>query len=185
MEGLQFSKFTILNKFKFGAKYYIKMGLKIRKANQTDMNSVLKLIKELAAFENEPDAVEITVEDLISDGFGEHPAFQVFLGELDNEIVGLALFYPRYSTWKGNAIHLEDLIVQEKHRGKGVGKALYTAVLKYAHDLGVKRVAWEVLDWNKPAIDFYENTGAAILEGWRVVHMNEEGLKNFIKISQG
>jgi GNAT superfamily N-acetyltransferase len=157
------------------------MGFKIRKAVPEDMPSVLQLIQELADFENEPDAVEISVEDLVQDGFGENPAFEVFVAELESEIVGLALFYKRYSTWKGNAIHLEDLIVREKHRGKGIGKALYTNVLKHAYDLGYKRVAWEVLDWNTPAIDFYKSTGAGILEGWRVVHMKENELKNFIE----
>jgi len=93
------------------------------------------------------------------------------------------VFYHRYSTWKGNSIHLEDLIVKNKHRSKGIGKKLYTSVLKYAYDLGLKRVSWEVLDWNKPAIDFYETTGAGILEDWRVVHMNEKALKNFIENS--
>jgi GNAT superfamily N-acetyltransferase len=157
------------------------MSLQIRKGTQNDMPSVLQLIQELADFENESDAVEISVNDLLQDGFGEKPAFEVHVAELDGEIVGLALFYQRYSTWKGKAIHLEDLIVRENYRGKGIGKALYTSVLKYAYDLGLKRVAWEVLDWNTPAIDFYESTGAEILEGWRVVHMNENGLKNFME----
>ncbi len=157
------------------------MSLQIRKGTPADMPSVLQLIQELADFENEPDAVDISVEDLLKDGFGEKPAFEVHVAELNDEIVGLALFYQRYSTWKGKAIHLEDLIVRENCRGKGVGKALYTSVLKHAYDLGLKRVAWEVLDWNTPAIDFYESTGAAILEGWRVVHMKENGLKFFIE----
>lgn len=157
------------------------MSLQIRKGTPADMPSVLQLIQELADFENEPDAVEILVEDLLQDGFGKNPAFEVHVAELNEEIVGLALFYQRYSTWKGKAIHLEDLIVRENHRGKGVGKALYISVLKHAFDLGLKRVAWEVLDWNTPAIDFYESTGAAILEGWRVVHMKENELKHFIE----
>jgi len=157
------------------------MNLKLRRANQTDMGSVLKLIKELALFEKEPEAVEITETTLIEDGFGKDPKFQVFVAELDNEIVGMSLFYERYSTWKGKALHLEDLIIQEKHRGKGIGNALYTKVLKYANDHGYKRVAWEVLDWNKVAIDYYESTGAVVFDEWRVAQINEKALESFVK----
>ncbi|MDH3321701.1 MAG: GNAT family N-acetyltransferase [Flavobacteriaceae bacterium] len=157
------------------------MKLKFRTANKSDMGSVLGLIKELAAFEKEPDAVEVTENNLIEDGFGENPSFKVFLAELDNDIVGMALFYQRYSTWKGKSIHLEDLIVQKKHRGKGIGNALYTMVLKYAHDNNFKRVAWEVLDWNTVAIDFYKSTGATVFDEWRVAQMNEQALNRFVK----
>ena len=93
----------------------------------------------------------------------------------------MALFYERYSTWKGKAIHLEDFIVTASKRKLGVGKALYTKLMQYAFDHQYKRVAWEVLDCNKNAIDFYESTGAKILEGWQVVHMTEENLEKFIK----
>ena len=157
------------------------MNLKLRSADRTDMGSVLKLIKELALFEKEPEAVEITERTLIEDGFGKDPKFQVFIAELDNEIVGMSLFYERYSTWKGKALHLEDLIIQEKHRGKGIGNALYTKVLKYANDHGFKRVAWEVLDWNKVAIDYYESTGAVVFDEWRVAQINEKALESFVK----
>jgi len=95
----------------------------------------------------------------------------------------MALFYERYSTWKGKALHLEDLIVREMHRGKGIGNALYTKVLKYAIDHGFKRVAWEVLDWNKVAIDYYESTGAVVFDEWRVAQINEKALESFVKNS--
>lgn len=157
------------------------MNLKLRNAKSTDMKSVLLLIKELAAFENEPHEVTITEDILIQDGFGENPNFQVFVAELDGEIVGMSLFYERYSTWKGKALHLEDLIVQQKHRGKGIGNALYSRVLKYAYDHGFKRVAWEVLDWNKVAIDYYVSTGAKVFDEWRVAQINEKALENFVK----
>lgn len=156
------------------------MGLIIRKGTQSDMGSVLKLIKELASFENEANAVELTEKDLLHDGFGENPAFKVFVAESENEIVGIALFYERYSTWKGKAIHLEDLVVQEKHRAKGVGKLLYSKVMEYAFKNNYKRVAWEVLDWNKPAIEFYESTGAKVLYDWNVVQMEEKSLEIFV-----
>jgi GNAT superfamily N-acetyltransferase len=157
------------------------MSVTIRNAVVEDMQSVLGLITELAVFENEPNAVDVTVEDLIVDGFSEKPKFKIFVAEENKIIIGIAFIYERYSTWKGRAIHLEDLIVTQSKRKLGVGKALYTAVLNYAHGLGVKRVAWEVLDWNKNAIDFYESTGAKLLKGWSVVHMDEDNLQKFVK----
>lgn len=153
----------------------------IRVANPSDMPSVLRLIKELAKFENEAEAVEVTVEILISSGFKNKPAFKVYVAEREERIVGMALFYERYSTWKGKAIHMEDLIVEEEFRGNGIGNALYTEVLKYAYKNNFKRVAWEVLDWNTPAIDFYKSTGAKLLKEWRVVHMDEKSLSHFIQ----
>lgn len=157
------------------------MSFIIRFAEPKDMPSVHDLIMELAIFEKEPDAVEVTVSDLIEDGFGNHPKFKTLIAEEDQKIVGMALFYERFSTWKGKAIHLEDLIVTQSKRGLGIGKALYTSLMNYADQYNYKRVAWEVLDWNQGAIDFYESTGAQILEGWRVVHMTENNLKAFVK----
>ena len=138
------------------------MTFKIRKATSTDMPQVLDLITELAVFENEPDAVEITVSDLENDGFGEHPVFQCFVAEVNGRVEGIALVYGRYSTWKGKILHLEDLIVSQKMRGSGLGTALLDQVVRYGNDLGVKRISWEVLDWNEPAIEFYEKKGAEI-----------------------
>ncbi|MBT8262058.1 MAG: GNAT family N-acetyltransferase [Bacteroidia bacterium] len=157
------------------------MELLIRNAIKEDMSSVLKLIVELAVFEKEPDAVEISEEDLIVAGFGDDKQFDCFVAEADGEIVGMALVYFRFSTWKGRTVHLEDLVVKEKMRGKGVGKALYRRVMEYAAEQGVKRVNWVVLDWNKPAIDFYEQTGATILSSWWQVEMEELALKKFIE----
>jgi GNAT superfamily N-acetyltransferase len=156
------------------------MNFTIRKATKEDMPQVLALINQLAHFEKEPDAVIVTVEDLQKDGFGEHPAFFCFVAELNSKIEGIALGYNRYSTWKGKAIHLEDLIVNESMRGTGLGTALLDEIIKYGHELGVKRINWEVLDWNQPAITFYEQKGAMIKEEWRVVHMDEQGIINYI-----
>lgn len=155
----------------------------VRESIQQDMPQVLELIKELAIFEKEPEAVEVTVEDLEREGFGQNPLFNCFVAELNSEIVGAALVYFRFSTWKGRTLHLEDLIVKEAQRGNGIGEALYKQVMKFAFDRGLKRVAWDVLDWNTGAIRFYERSGAKILKEWRVVHMDERGLKNFIKKS--
>src|SRR5690606_3055102 len=152
----------------------------VREAIKNDMPQVLELIKELAIFENEPNAVEVTVTDLEKEGFGENPLFTCFVAVLDDEIVGAALVYFRFSTWKGRTLHLEDLIVKEAHRSKGIGEALYKQVMKFAYERGLKRVAWDVLDWNKGAIKFYERSGANIVKDWRVVHMDEKSLKNYI-----
>jgi len=156
------------------------MDFNIRKGKKPDMPQVLKLIQELASFEKEPNAVLVTVNDLFNDGFKKQPLFKTYVAELNNEIVGMALFYPRYSTWKGPTIHLEDLIVKHDKRGLGIGKALYTKVMNYAYKKKVRRVEWVVLDWNQPAIDFYKNTGATVLEDWCTAQMDEQALKNYI-----
>lgn len=160
---------------------FIKMDFIVRKGEEKDMQSVFDLITELAVFEKEPDAVDISVTDLINDGFSENPKFKIFVAEQENQIIGIALFYERYSTWKGRTIHLEDLIVTKKKQKIGAGKALYTAVLKYAFDHNYNRVAWEVIDWNQNAIDFYKSTGATYLNDWSVVQMNKENLVKFIQ----
>jgi RimJ/RimL family protein N-acetyltransferase len=159
------------------------MDIIIRKAISQDMWQVLDLIKELAIFEKEPDAVEVTVADLQREGFGEQPLFSCFIAEVATEIVGAAIVYFRFSTWKGRTIHLEDLIVKEAMRGQGVGTALYAKVMKYGFDLGVKRIEWNVLDWNEGAIKFYERSGARVLDDWAVVQMDEQGIKNYINNS--
>ncbi|WP_405608873.1 GNAT family N-acetyltransferase [Polaribacter sp. Asnod1-A03] len=157
------------------------MDFIVRLGEKKDMQSVFDLITELAVFEKEPDAVEITVEDLERDGFSKNPKFKVFVAEQANNIIGIALFYERFSTWKGRTIHLEDLIVTKEKQKIGAGKALYTAVLKYAHENNYNRVAWEVIDWNTNAIDFYKSTGANYLNDWSVVQMDKEGLAKFIE----
>lgn len=160
--------------------------MNIRKGNPEDMQSVLGLIQELAIFENEPEAVVITVDDLVRDGFGEKPLFHVFVAEIEDElsnkeIVGIALYYYRYSTWKGKTIHLEDLVVKEKMRDTGLGSALYSEIMKQGKRDNVRRIDWNVLAWNTPAVKFYENSGAKILEDWQVVQMDEAGINSFLE----
>ena len=152
----------------------------IRKGTPTDMPAVLNLIKELAIFEKEPNAVVINVDDLLRDGFGESPLFHTFVAEVDNQIIGTALYYYRYSTWKGRTIHLEDLIVKEDKRGSGAGFALYSEVIRQGKRDNVRRIEWNVLDWNTPAIEFYEKSGAKILNDWLVVQMDETAISNFL-----
>lgn len=144
------------------------------------MPAVMALIKELAAFERQPEAVEVEVEDLLKYGFGPGKRFHCFVGERTGSIEGMALVYPRFSTWKGPVIHLEDLIVTEKARGTGLGSALLEAVIRYSHAQGVRRVCWEVLDWNEAAIRFYESKGARVLRDWDLVHLDAAGIQQII-----
>ena len=155
--------------------------MNIRKARIEDMPRVLELIQELAVFEKQPDAVQVTVADLERDGFGANPLFQILAAEIEGTIPGIALFYNRYSTWKGKTIHLEDLIVSEKYRGSGIGMKLYQAVMEEAKKQNVRRVEWNVLDWNLPAISFYEKTGAVVFKDWLVAQMDEKGLTDFLE----
>ena len=154
----------------------------IRIATKNDMPSVLELIQELAIFEKEPEAVVVTAEDLVRDGFSENPLFECFVAEEKNEIIGMALYYYRFSTWKGKTIHLEDLIVKEDKRGTGAGFALYTEIIKKGKAENVRRIEWNVLDWNTPAIDFYKKSGANVLKDWCVVQMDEKGINQFLKL---
>lgn len=151
-----------------------------RLATKNDMPRVLELITELAIFENESNAVELTIADLQKDGFGNSPKFTCFVVEDNHNIQGMALVYKRYSTWKGEALHLEDLIVSQAYRNKGVGTQLLNTVVKYGKEKGVKRISWEVLDWNENAIQFYEKKGAKVLRDWDVVQLDKEGIANYL-----
>ena len=153
----------------------------IRKGELMDMTAVLELIQELAVFEIEPDAVVVTVNDLQRDGFGSNPLFYTFIAEVDQQIVGVALYYYRYSTWKGKTIHLEDLIVKEGRRGKGIGFALYAEIMAQGKRDGVRRIEWAVLNWNTPAINFYTKSGAKVYEDWRIAQMDENGIQEFLR----
>ena len=156
------------------------MNVNIRRAVKSDAASILFLIRELAIFENEPKAVIVTQAKIEKDGFGARPLFECFVAEVANQVVGMALYYPRYSTWKGPTFHLEDLIVTERMKGKGIGTLLYQAFLKHAHQEGVERVEWAVLDWNLTAIEFYKKSGASLLDDWRTVQMDKKSIDNYI-----
>ncbi|OEY72240.1 GNAT family N-acetyltransferase [Salegentibacter salarius] len=160
------------------------MEFKIRKARPEDMPAVLELIQELAEFEKEPDAVIISAEDLKRDGFGTNPAFTCFVAEAAGTIEGMALCYFRYSTWKGKTVHLEDLVVRESMRGKGLGNALYTRVIEFAKEQSVKRTEWVVLDWNTHARAFYSRSGATVFTDWCTVQMEENAMNKFLEKSR-
>ena len=152
----------------------------IRKAEISDMVSVLGLIRELAEFEREPKSVSINVDDLINDGFCNNPKFRCLVAEKNKKVVGMALFYGRYSTWKGKTLHLEDLIVKQKFRGQGIGKELYKKFIEIAQEEGVRRAEWVALDWNINAIEFYKNSGAKVLSDWKTIQIDEESIKNYL-----
>lgn len=153
----------------------------VRKGTKEDVVSILSLIQELAVFEKEPEAVIVTEADLLRDGFSENPLYYTFVAEENGEVIGMALYYYRYSTWKGKTIHLEDLVVRENKRGTGAGFALYKKIIEQGKLDNVKRIEWNVLDWNTNAINFYEKSGAKILDDWKVVQMDENGINEFIK----
>lgn len=158
------------------------MKLTIRLAQREDCADILKLIKELAVFERAPDEVILTEADLERHGFSEKPLFQCLVALVDGVIVGIALFYWRYSTWKGPTLHLEDLIVNESYTSKGIGSELYKEFVRYAYHQNVQRIEWAVLDWNKKAIDFYRKSGADVLADWRIVQMNKPQMRDYLKV---
>ena len=140
--------------------------IKIRPAIAQDMNAVLDLIKELALYEKAPEQVKNTVAQLRQDGYGTTPAFQCIVAEEKEKIIGFALYYFSYSTWRGQCIYLEDLCVTASHRQKGIGTKLFDEVLKIAKDKNMKRLEWQVLDWNTPAIEFYKKHKANLDAKW-------------------
>lgn len=156
----------------------------IRPGTPDDLPQALNLIKELAVYEREPDAVETAVEDMIRDGFGERPVFEFFVAEEGEIIIGLALYYYSYSTWKGRCLYLEDLIVTQSHRGRGVGRGLFDKVLEKAKEEDVHRVVWQVLDWNTPAIEFYKSLGAAMLPEWVTCRLVHDQIQEYRPVSE-
>jgi len=142
------------------------MKILIRKGIRKDLPSVLKLIKELADFENAKDQVTITLEDLEKDGFGEHPWYWFLVAEKDDEIVGLSFYWIRYSTWKGKFLFLEDFVIKQEYRRNGIGSKLFEETVKICKKLRLNGMVWQVLDWNNSAIKFYKKYNADISNDW-------------------
>lgn len=138
----------------------------IRAAVQADCPQMLELIRELAIYEKAPDELTVSLAEFEEAGFGEHPIWGAFVAEIDAEIIGISLYYVRYSTWKGRRLYLEDLIVTEKMRGLGVGKQLFERTLQYGQQSGYHGMVWQVLDWNASAIQFYERYKANFDSEW-------------------
>ncbi|HEU4719126.1 MAG TPA: GNAT family N-acetyltransferase [Bacteroidia bacterium] len=151
--------------------------INIRPAVAADMPAVLALIKELAEYERAPEEVTVTAEDLVRDGFGECPRFHCFVAEENKKVTGIALYYISYSTWKGSCLFLEDIVVTQSERRRGIGKMLFEEVIRAAKKMNAKRMSWQVLDWNEPAIKFYEKYNPEILREWLNFRLTEEKLK--------
>ena len=151
--------------------------LHIRPAEAADVGVILRLIRSLAEYEREPQAVTATEADLLRDGFGPRPLFHVVLAEWNGAPVGFAFYFFNYSTWQGKpGLYLEDLFVEPEYRGYGIGKALLVHLAQIAVTRGCGRFQWQVLDWNEPAIQFYEKVGAAVLREWLTVRIAGDAL---------
>ena len=153
------------------------MPLHIRPARPDDAETIHRFIFELATYEGAPDAVEVTPAELRIPLGSATPPFECLIAELDGRPVGFAIFFPNYSTWRGRrGIYLEDLFVSEAYRGRGIGSALLRHVAALARSRGCARVEWAVLDWNRPAIDFYCSLGAIPLDEWTVYRLTDKAL---------
>lgn len=150
------------------------MDIKIRVAEERDCPRMMELIHELAMYERAPEEVTVTPEEFASAGFGPDKVWKAFVAEVDGQIEGFALYYVRYSTWKGCRLYLEDFIVTEAQRGKGLGKLLFATVIQEAKDKNYNGMVWQVLDWNEPALSFYQKYNAQIEEGWLNASLSKE-----------
>lgn len=151
----------------------------IRKGEVKDLPRVLELIKELAEYEKAPQEVENTVEEMIRDGFGENPVYHLLVAEVQGSIIGIAIYYMKYSTWKGKCIFLEDIIVTESERGKGTGARLFEEVIERARKMKVRRMEWQVLEWNEPALNFYRKYHANLDPEWINGKLTFDQLQSF------
>jgi GNAT superfamily N-acetyltransferase len=142
-------------------------GGAVRKAVKEDCADMMELIHELAVYEKEPDAVTVSFEHFVESGFSENPVWFAFVAEADGKVVGFALYYIRYSTWKGQRLYLEDFLVSEKMRGKGIGKLLFDTLIEECKAKKYSGLVWQVLDWNEPAINFYKKYPEVVIDkGW-------------------
>src|SRR5215831_11421698 len=142
------------------------MKMTIRRAEQNDCPRLLELIQELATYERAPHEVTVTLDHFIESGFGKQPVWWAFVAEVNGRIVGFALYYIRYSTWKGQAMYLEDILITNEMRGKGIGKLLFDRLIEEAKEKKFNRIIWQVLDWNEPAINFYKKYNANFDGSW-------------------
>ena len=156
------------------------MDINLRFAEKKDCTRLLELINELALYEKAPEEVTVTLAEFIDAGFGENPVWKAFVAEDGETIVGFALFYTRYSTWKGCRLYLEDFLVTEQCRGKGVGKLLFERVIKEAKDSNYNGITWQVLDWNEPALNFYNKYQAIIENGWLNASFSKTQTQNLV-----
>ena len=142
------------------------MDISIRRAEKQDCTRLLELIQELADYEKAPAEVTVTLGHFEESGFGAKPVWWAFVAEVDGKVEGFALYYIRYSTWKGQRMYLEDILVTEKMRGRKLGKLLFERLIEEAKEKGLSGIVWQVLDWNQPAINFYKKYGASFDGEW-------------------
>jgi GNAT superfamily N-acetyltransferase len=142
------------------------MQIKVRRAVEQDCSRMMELIKELAVYEKAPDEVAVSFDHFVESGFGEKPVWWAFVAEVDGVVKGFALYYIRYSTWKGQRMYLEDILVTEAMRGKGLGKLLFDELIEEAKRKNLNGIAWQVLEWNEPAINFYKKYNASFDGEW-------------------
>lgn len=155
------------------------MEITIRVAVKEDCERLLELIQELADYEKAPDEVTVTLEEFQEAGFGSHPVWKAFVAEVNGTIQGFGLYYVRYSTWKGCRMYLEDFIITEKMRGRGIGKIIFDRLIEEALEKGFKGMNWAVLDWNEPAINFYKKYQASFDAEWFNVTLSEDQIKKY------
>lgn len=141
------------------------MGVIIRKAVKEDCARMMELIHELAVYEKAPEQVTVDFDHFVQSGFGEQPVWWALVAEVDGTVQGFALWYIRYSTWKGQRMYLEDLLVTEKMRGKGLGKLLFDQLIEECRQQQYSGIMWQVLDWNEPAINFYKKLPGVNFDG--------------------
>ncbi len=155
------------------------MQVQLRVARREDCPRLLELINELALYERAPQEVTVDLQHFEDAGFGNQPVWKAFVAETDGFIAGFALYYVRYSTWKGSRLYLEDLIVTEAMRGQGIGKLLFNRIVQEARELGFNGMSWQVLDWNEPAINFYKKYEAGLEAGWLNASLSTEQIIDF------
>lgn len=158
--------YDLIRYYPEGSNKYVLMNVTIRPAVRTDCPRLLELIRELAEYERAPDQVVVSNEHFEESGFGERPVWWAFVAEVGGKIVGFALYYIRYSTWKGQRLYLEDIVVTKEYRGRGIGKMLFDTILTDAKEKNLNGVLWQVLEWNEPAIQFYKKYSPSFNQEW-------------------
>jgi GNAT superfamily N-acetyltransferase len=156
------------------------MEFTVREGKREDVPQVLELIRELALYERAPHEVTNTVEMMLEDGFGKNPVYGMFVAEINKRIIGISVYYFRYSTWKGRRLYLEDIVVTESMRGNKIGKALFEATMEKTLELKCSGLVWQVLDWNEPALNFYRKYNASMDSEWVNCALSDVQIREYL-----
>ena len=157
------------------------MTINVRKGKKEDLTDVLFMIKELAEYENSLHEVEITIEQLQKDGFGNKPYFSFLIASIEGKAIGFSFYFIRYSTWKGKFLFLEDFYIKEEYRNKGVGSILFQETINLCKELEVNGMMWQGLDWNTSAIDFYKKFNSNVSSDWLTGKLTKDQIKNLVQ----